>query len=51
MKLIYIERTLHLIANSGIELPMEHILRSGEQPEVKETKNGEKYLVFEIKND
>ena len=48
MKLIYMERTIHLIANSGIELPKEHILRNGTQPEIKESKTGEKYLVFEI---
>lgn len=46
MQLIYMERTIHLIANSGIELPKEHILRNGSEPDIKETKSGEKYLVF-----
>ena len=41
------QRTIQLIMNTGIELPEGHILRSGEQPEVKELKE-QKYFVFEI---
>jgi hypothetical protein len=46
MKVIYMARTIQLIMNTGIELPEGHVLRSGEQPEVNETKTGEKYFVF-----
>ena len=48
MKIIYMQRTIQSIMNSGIELPEGHLLRNGnKQPEVKELKE-QKYFVFEI---
>ena len=48
MKIIYMQRTIQAIIDSGIELPEGHLLRNGnKQPEVKELKD-EKYFVFEI---